>query len=140
MQLAGATITLLVGAFFVLVAWGSVQHRRRRQATGIRVPGVIVGHQRKAYGVGADATPVLVPVVRFRAADGSVREFVHRAGTNVHKPRQGARVTIWYDPEDPAEHPVVEGDAAAGCLPWIFGVLGVATVLVSAGLLGAVLL
>jgi hypothetical protein len=136
-QVGAGILVLFVGTAFLVLSYGMWNHERHRAPRGVLVPGTIIGHGWRAYGTGGDATPVMVPIVRFHDLEGREREFVHRAGTNVTRPQPSRDVTVWYDPEIPDENPVIHGEAVMRAFPWIFGFVGVVAEAVGLGLFWA---
>lgn len=130
-------MALVVGAAFLLFAYGSLQSARHRRHHGTMAQGVVVGSEtvRNTAGRGADSF-YEHPVVEFRDGTGATRRFVHSTGTR-SKPTTGRTVRVWYDPARPDAEPSVAGHPVDRMFLVIFGVVGLGAVAVGIGLLGS---
>lgn len=123
-------VPLGFGVIGVLFAWWGVRRMRSVSAfkrMAARAPGVCIGLDRQRFrGGGIDATPstIFYPVVRFALPDGRQVETRTESGASPPPAREGAAVTVLYDPARP-ERARVEGVLGDGTIPYtMFIVLG----------------
>jgi hypothetical protein len=121
---------LLVVVGIVIARSQRAFHRRARRA-----PGYVTDVKWSAVGPQADTTMAAYPVVRFTLPDGREVETTARTGTTVDAMKQGKRVTVLNDPDDPAQAQVASsgGAIASG----VFIGVGVILMLLGAGLIAA---
>lgn len=108
----GAMFMVLFPLFFAgLGAWLLYDVLRVRR-DGVRVPGVVGGHRihlrvrAGESGVGASATTAAR--FSFRTREGKDIEAVQRIRVTTNLMRTGRRVTVAYDPDNPARAEIIE--------------------------------
>lgn len=106
----------IIGLGFVLMGLYLIRSGNRLRRTGARAHAEVVGmHIGQSSDVGGGS---YYPVVRFRTADGQEIETSTAIGTSPSFVREGATVTVLYDPAQPRD---VRIDSALGtgtCLGW----------------------
>jgi hypothetical protein len=105
----------------VLITLRARTARRRFEETAAQAPGEVTDMRWESVGQAGDRSMLAFPIVRFSLPDGRTVETRTRSGSNPPPAKQGAQVTVFYDPANPT-------DAA---IPG-----GTVTTIVSAGLIG----
>jgi hypothetical protein len=135
MEILAAAGTLVAGLAFLVLAYGNLNYERHRRSHGVVTQGVIVD---SAWRMNTVEAIYQAPEVEFVDQQGTTRRFQQPSGTSF-RPEVGSQVSVWYDPADPDEPPVIHEDRATKMFPVVFGLVGLATTVVGAVLLvGAV--
>src|SRR5438067_2000948 len=102
-QVLFVVLFLGVGGLFSLlgVAWAASTRRFLRRAA--RAAGVVVGHERRVSEDEEGASTLFYPVVEFDDKAGRRRRVTLGVGSNPAGFAEGARVTVLFDPEAPAD-------------------------------------
>ena len=93
-----------VGAIFLILGIVLILSRRRMRSRGVSTTGTIVGYDRGRYrvtSVNQTTSQARFPVVEFQTADGQQIRARARNGSNPRPGRQGAPITVFYDPAKP---------------------------------------
>lgn len=92
----------ILGSIFLLVGIqgfrGTLSFRRRAQQT----EGLVTDVRSRSSGTGRNTNIVYYPVLQFTTRDGRQVQTETRTGRSPAPAREGDRVTVQYDPEDPA--------------------------------------
>jgi hypothetical protein len=137
MEALTITGAAFAGVGAVLLVAGILMARSHRRFTrrARRAPGLVTGVRWEPVGPPADATMTGFPELRFTLPDGRVVETIARTGTTLDAAKEGKRVTVLYDPDDPAKAQVASGGLAV--MSGAFIGIGVILALIGAGLIAA---
>ncbi|GAB3835852.1 DUF3592 domain-containing protein [Hymenobacter jeollabukensis] len=115
-----AVFFLLVGLFFLGMAWYMRRQQRARQLRGLPATATIIDFR--------PARSLLLPRVRFTAADGRTVETNTDSGVRKGYYEVGQQVPVIYDPADPENTDLAgappEGTTLLTLLGLVFAVVG----------------
>lgn len=134
---------LLFVAFGLLFSWLGLRialSGRRLRESGVRVPGVVVRLRFSRSTSGSANSGQYFPLMRFRTVDGQDMEVESDIGTNPAPAREGAQVTVIYDPANPRRARIDNMIGRGGALGALFAVIGVLITVVAAAISVNVLL
>ncbi|MGH3657447.1 MAG: DUF3592 domain-containing protein [Micromonosporaceae bacterium] len=120
---------LLFVAFGLVFSWFGLRialSGRRLRETGVRVPGVVVRLRWSSSTSSSGPSGQYYPLMRFRTVDGQDIEVESDIGTNPAPAREGAQVTVIYDPANPRRARIdnmIGRDGALGVLAAVVGVI-----------------
>jgi Protein of unknown function (DUF3592) len=118
-------VVLILG---LALAGGGIAGQRRfsRLARATRVPGTIVGSERRSAG----RTMADFPVVEFQALDGTTMRATVPQGRVLTRPKVGRHVRVSYDPSRPAVAYIGSAGLRFGC--YLFIIVGLGLVALAA--------
>ncbi|WP_255953700.1 DUF3592 domain-containing protein [Streptomyces odontomachi] len=125
-----AALPFLLGALCLYGGLSGLRHANRLRRTGVRAEGEVVRIEENRHGDVGSSRPQY-PVVSWTTSDGTPMETRSPIGVS-HAPRfqPGARITLHYDPSDPAANWAIDGFGTTSARIGI----AVGTVLVAFGL------
>ncbi|MQA96850.1 MAG: DUF3592 domain-containing protein [Streptosporangiales bacterium] len=119
---------VLFGLLFCWVGLRLALAGRRLRESGVRVPGVVVRNQ---WSSGDGTGGTFYPVMRFRTADGRDLEVRSEVGSNPAHVREGAQVTVVYDPAKPERARIDSMVGRGGAVGVLFVAVGAVVTVVA---------
>ncbi|RAY14119.1 hypothetical protein DPM19_17765 [Actinomadura craniellae] len=116
---------VLTGALMVVLATRTLIRNNAFTARAVRVPGVVVGGRRERGPIRDSMGTYHFPTVRYRTLEGAELERTSPAGRGGYRFREGADVTVMYEPADPGRFVVREMHTAEMVTAIIMTVFGI---------------
>jgi Protein of unknown function (DUF3592) len=113
-------VVLILGFALAGAGIAGQRHFSRLAKTG-RVPGTIVGSERRFAG----RTMANFPIVEFRTLDGRPMRVTVPQGRVFSRPKVGQYVRVIYEPSKPAVAYIASAGVRYGCYIFIIGGLGI---------------